>query len=71
MTEDMEGPEAAAFDSAFLYKVCFLVSQVPVSSGRALEGKAFITLAEKGQTESPVCKRGICESKAGGIHGLL
>lgn len=36
MTEDMEGPEAAAFDSAFLYKVCFQVSQVPVPSGRAL-----------------------------------
>lgn len=71
MTEDMERSEAAAFASAFLYKVCCQVSQVPVPSGRALEGKAFITLAEKGQTESPVCKRSICESKAGGIRGEL
>lgn len=42
-----------------------------ISSAFRLEGRAFITSAEEGQTESPVCKRGICESKAGGIHRVV
>ena len=42
MTKDMETAEAAAFASAFVDKVCFQASQVPVPSGRASESEALL-----------------------------
>lgn len=42
MTKDMETPEAAAFALAFVDKVCFQASQVPLPSGGAWESEALL-----------------------------
>lgn len=42
MTKDTETAEAASFASAFVDKVCFQASRVPVPSGRAWESEALL-----------------------------